>query len=212
MWRVIRWLIPLALIAFGLLWPLVFSGGVGGLRRRGPGGLQQLQGGLRRQQRRPARRGGDDHRRIPQRPARHLPVLGRRQPEQPAGAAEARDHLDPARRRAGPVPDAVGGRRTVPGGQDRRSRTSTSAMAPTSSRSATPSPACSTPAPPAPTRPSPTTTGEPSTTAVGVLLERHRPVLEQPDRTGRHLGDAARRRRRRAVLRRLRRRAGPAAT
>ncbi len=27
MWRVIRWLIPLALITFGLLWPLVFSGG-----------------------------------------------------------------------------------------------------------------------------------------------------------------------------------------
>ncbi len=27
MWRVIRWLIPLALITFGLLWPLVFRGG-----------------------------------------------------------------------------------------------------------------------------------------------------------------------------------------
>jgi Predicted membrane protein (DUF2207) len=27
MWRVIRWLIPLALITFGLLWPLVISGG-----------------------------------------------------------------------------------------------------------------------------------------------------------------------------------------
>jgi len=27
MWRVIRWLIPLALIIFGLLWPVVFSGG-----------------------------------------------------------------------------------------------------------------------------------------------------------------------------------------
>ena len=26
MWRVIRWLIPLALITFGLLWPLVFRG------------------------------------------------------------------------------------------------------------------------------------------------------------------------------------------
>jgi len=27
MWRVIRWLIPLALITFGLLWPVVFRGG-----------------------------------------------------------------------------------------------------------------------------------------------------------------------------------------
>ena len=27
MWRVIRWLIPLALITFGVLWPLVFRGG-----------------------------------------------------------------------------------------------------------------------------------------------------------------------------------------
>ena len=26
MWRLIRWLIPLALITFGLLWPLVFRG------------------------------------------------------------------------------------------------------------------------------------------------------------------------------------------
>ena len=129
--------------------------------------------------RRPPRRRGDHHRRVPQRPPRHLPVLGRRQPEQPAGAAEARDHLDPARRRAGAVPDAVGGRRTVPGGQDRRSGPVPELRHPRLRDPLHASPACSTPAPPAPTRPSPTPTGDAADVAVGVLLERHRPVVEQ---------------------------------
>ena len=118
--RVIGWSIPLVLIAFGLLWPLVFTGEHRGAARRRPGDVQQLQGRLPRQRQRQARRGGDHHRRVPRRAARHLPVLGHRQPEQPPGAADARDHLGAARRRTRAVPDAVGGRRAVPGGQDRR--------------------------------------------------------------------------------------------
>ena len=120
MGRVIRWLILLALITFGLLWPLVFSGGSAASDVADPVVFSNYKADFVVNSERPARRGRDDHRRISQRPPRHLPVLGRREPEQPPRAAEARDHLDPARRRAGVVPDAVGGRRTIPGGQDRR--------------------------------------------------------------------------------------------
>ena len=54
-----------------------------------PRGVQQLRRRLRRQRGRPARRGGDDHRRVPQRAPRPLPVLGRRQPEQPAACGRS---------------------------------------------------------------------------------------------------------------------------
>ena len=43
-------------------------------------------------------------------------------------------------------------------------------------------------------------TGQPSDIAVGVLLERRRPILEQQDRAGRHLRHAARRHRPRASV------------
>ena len=48
--------------------------------------------------------------------------------------------------------------------------------------------------------------------AVGVLLERRRRLLEQPDAAGRHLGDAAGRRHRRAVFGRLSGSVHPATT
>ena len=120
--RVFAWLIPLALIAIGLLWPLVFSGGSEASDVDDPVVFSNYQADYIV---------SEDGRldavetitaRVSRRAARHLPVLGRRQPEQPACAADAGGHLDPARRRVGVLPDAVGGRRAVPGGQDRRSR------------------------------------------------------------------------------------------
>ncbi len=122
--RVFAWLIPLALIAIGLLWPLVFSGGgqsappmpktrwcsanykadyvvnkdgrldaVETITAEFPGGRHGI-----------------------------FKYWDCHQPEQPTGAAGAGSHLDPSRRQVDLVPDALGERRAIQGGQDRRSR------------------------------------------------------------------------------------------
>ena len=93
--RAIRWLIALALIAIAVLWPLVVHRQFLGRAGRRPGDLQRVPRGFPRRRRRQPGRHGDHHRRVPERPARPFPLLGHRQPEQPPGAAEAGDHLDP---------------------------------------------------------------------------------------------------------------------
>ena len=210
--RVFGWSIPLVLIAIGLLWPLVFRGGRRAAPRRRPGGLQQLPGRLRRQRRRQARRRRNHHRRVPRRAPRHLPVLGRRQPEQPIRAAGTRHHVGEARRRTRAVPDAVDWTASGSGWPRSVIPTSTSVSAPMSSRSATPFPVSSTREAPAPTRDSPnppaTTRAAPSVFFWNVIARSWNNRIQQADISR----DPAGRRHRRAVFGRLRGRRTRAAT
>ena len=121
--RVIGWSIPLVLIVIGLLWPLVFKGGgdqelpaddpvvfsnfKADYRVNADGSLDAVEtitaefpGG-----RHGLFRCWDD-----------------RQPERPIRAAGTRYHVGDDRRCSRAVPNAVGGRQAVPGGQDRRPR------------------------------------------------------------------------------------------
>ena len=153
--RVFAWLIPLALIAFGLLWPLVFRGGSAGRAGRRPRGLQQLPRGVRRRPRRPARRGGNHHRASSPvaatassatgtSPTRTIPGSGR-YPKSPRCCWTA-----------GRCLTACCGRTASGSGWPRSAtRTLPRPGAPTCSRSATPSPASSIPEAPAPTGNSP---------------------------------------------------------
>ena len=96
--RVSAWSIPLALIAFGLLWPLVFRGG----SKASPADDPVVFSNYRAE----FVVNGDGQldavetitARISRQTARHLPVLGRRKPEQSPRAAETRGDLGPARR------------------------------------------------------------------------------------------------------------------
>ena len=136
--RLFAWLIPLALIAIGLLWPLVFSGGV---RARPTSTTRWCSATTRPTTSSTTTADSTRWRRSPRefpvRQARHLPVLGRRQPEQPAGAPDAGDHLDPARRQVGVRIRCCG--RTASGSGWPRSAipTSTSTCGTQCSRSAT---------------------------------------------------------------------------
>ena len=205
--RVFLALIPLALIAVGVLWPLVIRPGAEASDASDPVVFSNYDvdfivsegGRLDAVETITAR--------VPQRTPRPLQVLGGRQPEQLRRTSDARGHLDPARRPMGALPDAVGGRRAVQSGQDRRSgpvpqRRHARVRDPLQHRR----------------RPGPRDhrrgqdirrlDRRSRRIAVRVLLERHRPGVEQLDPTRRHLGHHARRDRPGAVFGRLRRRCG----
>ena len=204
--RILAWSIPLALIVFGLLWPLVFRGGSEASDGSRPRRLQQLQRGLRRR----APTGGS---------TRSKPLPGN---SPAAGTASSGTGTSPTRTTRGcgrnprsprccwtanRCPTKCCGRTASGSGWPRSAtRTATSPAAPTFSRSATPSPASSTPAAPAPTSnsPNPPVIRTPRPRSSGTSSRRPGTT----DRTGRHLGHAARRGHRRAMLGRLRRRPG----
>nr|CRL74289.1 hypothetical protein CPGR_03084 [Mycolicibacterium malmesburyense] len=159
--------------------------------RRRPGRHHPLRRGFRHRRRRPTGGRGDDHRDLPRRPARTLPLLGRRQSQRRPRAAGAEDRIDLPRREKRSLPDALGRRSQISRRTDRRSRPPAEIRTPRLRD-------------PVLHRRRPRSRNH-HQTGFGLLLERDRPRVEQRDQNRRHLGRPTRPRCRRAVLRRLRR-------
>ena len=120
MGRAFAWLIPLALIAFGLLWPLVFRGGSASradiadpvvFSNYRAEFVVDSDGELDAVETITAEFPSGRHGIF-----RYWDVAN---PNNPRLRQIARSHLGRARRPAGALPDAVGGRPAIPGRQDR---------------------------------------------------------------------------------------------
>jgi Predicted membrane protein (DUF2207) len=114
------WLITLLFLAFGVLWPLVFTGGRSEasdapdpvvITNFKADFVVDSDGRLDAVETITADFPGDRHGVF-----RYWDVTNQKQSPRPA---EAADQVDSARRQTGVLPDALGGRPTVPGGQDR---------------------------------------------------------------------------------------------
>ena len=203
--RVFAWSIPLLLIGIGLLWPLVIRGESGeGPSRRRPGGVQQFPGRFRGQRR---TAGSTPWKRSPPSfPAGAMASSGTGTTTNPNNryrAANTRDHVgdvDGARTRR----TACCGRTAGGSGWPRSVTRRVPQFRHPRVRDPLHRPRCPRPGQHRRRQEIRRIHRRRVVVAFGVLLECHRPVLEQPDPTGRHLGDASRRCLRRAVFCRLR--------